>query len=225
MEIRLRFLEHPRKGRARHQAIEIGPQIFVRLGKRNDGVGVEERRRRRAVGQGEVVADRPGLQFHLSFHHAVGLAELRRCKVHAVRVGLALGTQPVTHDLLHRFLNVVVVEAVPHPRLPGAIRICGQKARRASIVRVQEFDDDGRFRHGAIARLVAQHRHLGHGPDRAEGRARSLVAQLDDNPLESNAVLVQGDERLVAEGRKRMEIKLQSHANGLALVPSNVPLR
>jgi hypothetical protein len=92
-------------------------------------------------------------------------------------------------------------------------------------MRVQEFDDDGRFRHRAIARLVAQHRHLGHGPDRAKGRARSLVAQINDNPLESNAVLVQGDERLVAEGRKRMEIKLQSHANGLALVPSNVPLR
>lgn len=225
MEIRLRFLEHPRKGRARHQAIEIGPQIFVRLGKRNDGVGVEERRRRRAVGQGEVVADRPGLQFHLSFHHAVGLLKLRLCKLRPVRVGLALGTQPVSDDLLHGFLNVVVVEAVPHPRLPGPIHIRGQKARRSRIMRVQEFDDDGRFRHRAIARLVVEHRHLGHGPDRAEGRARSLVAQIDDDRLERDAVLVQGDERLVAEGRKGMEIELQSHANGLALVPSNVPLR
>jgi hypothetical protein len=107
----------------------------------------------------------------------------------------------------------------------GPIHIRGQKARRARTMRVQEFDDDGRFRHRAIARLVAQHRHLGHGPDRAEGGARSLVAQINDNPLESNAVLVQGDERLVAEGRKGMEIELQSHANGLALLPSNVPLR
>src|SRR5262249_16436388 len=118
VEIRLRLLEHPRKGWARHEAVEIGREIFVGLGKRNDGVRVEQCRRRRAVGQGEVVADRPGSRVHLLFHHAVGLAELRRCKVHAVRVGLALGTEPVTHDLLHGFLNVVGVEAGPHPRLP-----------------------------------------------------------------------------------------------------------
>ena len=54
----------------------------------------------------------------------------------------------------------------------------------------------------------AQHRHLGHGPDRAEGRARRLVAKIDDDRLERDAVLVQGDERLVAEGRKRMEIQI-----------------
>src|SRR5262249_13220189 len=54
-----------------------------------------------------------------------------------------------------------------------------------------------------------------------EGRARSLIAQINDNPLESNAVLVQGDERLVAEGRERMEIELQRQADGPALVPSS----
>src|SRR5262245_48755386 len=51
VEVRLRLLEHPRKGRARHQAVEIGREIFVRLGKRSGGVGVEQRRRPRAVGK------------------------------------------------------------------------------------------------------------------------------------------------------------------------------
>jgi len=214
MEIRLRFLEHPRKGRARHQAIEIGPQIFVRLGKRNDGVGVEERRRRRAVGQGEVVADRPGLQFHLSFHHAVGLLKLRLCKLRPVRVGLALGTQPVSDDLLHGFVDVEIVEAVAQTRLQRAVRIRGDELRGSWIVLRQILDDDAGFGKRPVSRIVAQHRHLGDGPQLPEGGSRGLVREIDDVRLEGRPVLVKGDEHLLAVRSEGMEKELERHAEG-----------
>src|SRR5262249_23606463 len=59
--------------------------------------------------------------------------------------------------------------------------------------------------------LVAQHRHFHHRPHRPEGRARSFVAEIDEDPLEGRAVLVQGDEGLMAKGSQRMEVELERH--------------
>src|SRR5918995_5897948 len=55
-EVGLRFLEHPREGRARHQAAKVSRQPALRLIERNHRVRIEECRRGRAVGQGENVA-------------------------------------------------------------------------------------------------------------------------------------------------------------------------
>src|SRR5258705_11162399 len=92
-------------------------------------------------------------------------------------------------------------------------------------MRVQEFDDDGRLRHRTFPRLVTKHRHLGHGPHRPEGSARNLIAQIDDDWLEGDAVLVQGDECLVAERRKGTQIELERHAQTHARSPTAFPGR
>jgi len=52
----------------------------------------------------------------------------------------------------------------------------------------------------------------------ARKAALEIAAQIDDDRLEGDAVLIQGDERLVAERGKRMEIELQIH--GLEFPPS-----
>jgi hypothetical protein len=45
-EVWLRFGQHPRERRSRHQPVEIGLQGFLRPAEGQDGVGVEKRRRR-----------------------------------------------------------------------------------------------------------------------------------------------------------------------------------
>jgi hypothetical protein len=91
----------------------------------------------------------------------------------------AAGAQPVGDDLLHRLLDIMVVDAVPHPRLPGKIRVSGQEPHRSRIMCIEVFDDDCRLGNCLTARLVPQHRHLRRRPDRLERRARSLVAEID----------------------------------------------
>ena len=62
-----------------------------------------------------------------------------------------------------------------------------------------------------IARLVAQDREFSHRPERTQRGARFLVAEIDEDRLKGNGVFVQGDERLVAERRERMVVKLERH--------------
>jgi len=175
-KIRLRFFEHPREGWPRHQAIEIGPRAPVLGAERRNGVCIEKRRGCRAISQGKGVAHRPAVRFHPRFDHRVGAAELSHGLLYAERISTARGAQPIAHDFLHELLNVQIVEAVPHPCLPGEITISRYKRRRRGPVSVEIFDNDRRFRDGAVACLVTQHREFCQRPQRPERRARFLVA-------------------------------------------------
>ena len=62
------------------------------------------------------------------------------------------------------------------------------------------------------APFVAQHRELADRPHGQERRPRRLVAKIDDAALERRVVLVEGDERLLAERGQRMEVEPERHA-------------
>jgi hypothetical protein len=71
----------------------------------------------------------------------------------------------------------------------------------------QILDDDARFRHGPIPRLVAQHGDLADRPELLVRRIGLLVEEVDDMRLELRVVLIEGDQRLLAERRKWMEMQ------------------
>jgi hypothetical protein len=74
------------------------------------------------------------------------------------------------------------------------------------------LDDDARLGHGAVRGLVVQHRDLPHRPELAEFRLRLGVPEIDEDALERGLVLVEGDQRLLAERRERMEMERERHA-------------
>ena len=86
-----------------------------------------------------------------------------------------------------------------------------EEARRAWVVGIEIFDDDGCFRDRPVAALIAKHRHLRHWPDFPEIRGRFCVSEIDDHGFEGNAVFIQRDESFMTEGGKRMEIELERH--------------
>src|SRR5262245_28017993 len=88
----------------------------------------------------------------------LGTAELSCSLLHAERISTARGAQPIADDLLHGLLDIQVVEAVPHPCLPGEIVMSGHKGCPGGVVSVEILDNDRRFGDRAAAHLVAQHR-------------------------------------------------------------------
>jgi hypothetical protein len=120
----------------------------------------------------------------------------------------ARGPQSVAHDLLHGFMNVQIIEAVPHACLPSEVTIRGHEGRIDGIVGVEIFDNDGRLCDRAIARLIAQYREFCHRPQRPEFHTRFLVSEIDNNRVKRDVVFVERDKHLVAIGRRRMEIEL-----------------
>lgn len=129
----------------------------------------------------------------------------------AERVGLILRPQLVADDLLHRLLRIEIIEAVGLANGQRQVDAGGNEVDRPRIMRGQIFDNDGRFQHRAVARIVAQRRHLAGRRNLQEGRARLSIAKIDDDRRERRGVLVQRDQRLPAEGGQRMEMKRQGH--------------
>src|SRR5437899_563718 len=204
LEIGLRFLDHAGEGRALEQTIVVAFHSRKPIAERFDLVGVEQRRRGRAVGHAEGLADRPGLPLHPPFDDGVGIAQLLARLLDPKRIGLVLWPQPVADDLLHRLLHVEVVEAVGLSDLDGEVDVGGDKLDRSGVIGGQIFDDDGRFHHSPVPRIVTQSRHLARRRNLQKGRARLLLAEIDDHRPEGRVVLVERDQRLPAEGSERM---------------------
>jgi hypothetical protein len=140
----------------------------------------------------------------------------------AERITFCLGTQSVADDLLHRDVDVRVVEAIAQPALERAVVLLRNQPRPLGAQRIDVLQDDRRLGHGAPARIVAQHRELTEGPEAHEVGARGVVRQIDDVFLEGDLELVQPDERLPAKRRQRMEMK--GHGHG-AVSPLDAPQR
>ncbi|MCY1241310.1 hypothetical protein D9M72_542040 [compost metagenome] len=82
---------------------------------------------------------------------------------------------------------------------------------------VEIFDDDGGFGHHDITGAVGQNRHLADRPECCKAGRFLRIEQIDKAALEGGIVLVKRDQHLMAEGRKRMLVKREGHADGLRL--------
>jgi hypothetical protein len=76
---------------------------------------------------------------------------------------------------------------------------------------VEIFDDDARFRHGLVPRIVAQHRKLADPPQLHQRGALGGIAEIDQVRRERNVVLVQRNQRLPAIRGQRVEMQGERH--------------
>jgi hypothetical protein len=100
-----------------------------------------ERRRGGAVRQTERVAGGPDARGHLAFDDAVRRLDQLLGSSDAVRIVLPSGTQSVADDLLHRLVQVHVVEAILKACFERVLGIRGQERHRARMVLREILDD------------------------------------------------------------------------------------
>ena len=134
-----------------------------------------------------------------------------------MRIVFSRRAQLVGHHLLHRHVHIEIVEAILQAHLARELGVRRHKLRPAGIVLVQILDDDARLRHGAVVRLVAQHREPADRPDRLECGAGFRVEQVHDQGFERRVVLVEGHQGLLAERGQGVEIELERHGKTLAV--------
>jgi hypothetical protein len=115
----------------------------------------------------------------------------------------------VEHDLLHRRHHVVVEEPVHHPDVEGGAGIVGNQPQRPGMMEAEMLDDDARLHDRPV--LVEQHGHALQRPEGRELRGRFLVAGREHAELERGAVLVEGDQHLLAVRRERVCVELHRH--------------
>src|ERR1700761_9279353 len=96
------FPDDARKGWPRRQAVEISRKVSVAVAEWHHLVGIEQRRRRRAISDAERLAHRPGLAGDVLVDHAVAGLQPRPCFIDTVRIFLSFRPQPVADDFLHR---------------------------------------------------------------------------------------------------------------------------
>jgi phage/conjugal plasmid C-4 type zinc finger TraR family protein len=166
-------------------------------------VGIEQERRRCAVGQAETVAGSPLASGHAPIQPGIGRVEHRPRLTHAMRIAHGLRAEAVGHDLLLRRGNVVVEEAVEHPHFQRGVGVPRDESRRPGMARVQVLDDAAGFEHRSA--VVDQHREA---LDRPQRRQLLHGAGLFEHAvLERRAVLVQRDQHLLAVGGEGMGVE------------------
>ena len=121
-------------------------------------------------------------------------------------------------DLLHGQMDIEVVKTVAQPGLQGPLGVGGNESGVALILLIEIFDDDAGLRDGAIRGVVAQYRKLADRPQLQQRGAFGLVGEIDRNRRERRLVFVESDQRLPAERRQGMEVKLERHDAVLWLV-------
>src|SRR5688572_32882541 len=108
------FLQHPSIRWARHKTLEIAKEHLLIISERLHGVRIEQRWRCGTVGEREGLPCSPRLPSESCVDESISLEKLRPRLRHAIRIGVSGRAQPVGYDLLHRFMNVVVEEAIQH---------------------------------------------------------------------------------------------------------------
>jgi len=135
---------------------------------------------------------------NLAIDHAVAGLEPRPRFFDAMGVPFALGAYPIANDLLHRLVHIEVVEPILQPRLQREVGVGRKKPRRTRIMPIEILDDDRRFRHDLVPRVIAQHRELADWPQFQQRRPFTGVGEIDLLGLERRVVLIQRDQDLVA---------------------------
>src|ERR1700723_692490 len=135
-----------------------------------------------------------------------------------MRILAVFRPQAVADDLLYGQMDIEVVKTVAQPGLQGQLGVGGNESGLAWILLIEIFDDDAGLGDGAIRGVVAQHRKLADRPQLQQRGAFGLVGEIDRNRRERRLVLVEGDQRLPAERRQGMEVKLERHDTVLWLV-------
>lgn len=212
---RLRFAEDARERRSLRQRVEIGRDLGMRRRERLDRLRVEQRGRRRTVGDGERRA--AGMR-HLrepSLDQVVGRAYRRARLLDAGGIARGLRAQEIGDDALHRIVHVVIEDTVPQPRVERRVRLVRDQREAARTVLLQILDDDGGLGNGAAACGVLQRRDLAERRQLQIGRARLGVAEVDHARLEPRAGLVQRHQHLLAERGQRMEMQDERHGGHL----------
>src|SRR5258707_14433182 len=105
--------------------------------KRHHLVGIEQRRRRGAIGETEDFPDRPGPHRHLLIDHLIGSPQPRFGFLYAMGILFAVGAQSIADNLLHRLMHTQIVETVMQPRLPSAIDVRWHEPRPARIMPIE----------------------------------------------------------------------------------------
>src|SRR5829696_360310 len=108
-------------------------------------------------------------------------------------------------------MHIEIVKAVAQPGLQCPGGIVRDEARGSTVMLVEILDDDARFRHGLVPRIVAQHRKLADPPQLHQRGALGQIAEIDLVRRERNVVLVQGDQRLPAIRGQRVEMQGERH--------------
>ena len=111
------------------------------------------------------------------------------------------------HGLLHRGHHVVVEEAVEEAHLQRLKRVFGQPAGASAVPEHQVFDDDGRL--DDRVPIVDQQRKAREGPAFFQLGHRCRV--FERPVLEGHVVLVEGNEHLLAVGRKGVGVERERH--------------
>jgi hypothetical protein len=153
LEVRFGLLERARRRTAPSAASDTRLRLDG-TSERHDLVGVEQRGRRGAVGNREALVDCPGILRNGLIDHAERGRHLCACFLYSIRVLLVVGPQPVTHDLLHRQVNVEVEEAIAESYLPRKVGVRRNEPDLSRIVLIEVLDNDTRLRDRAVARAV-----------------------------------------------------------------------
>jgi hypothetical protein len=106
---------------------------------------------------------------------------------------------------------VQIEEAVPQPHLVGAIRIGRDQPQLSWRVLLHIFDDDRGLRHDSVCRFIAQHRKFADPPYLAESGCAGFGRDIRQLAAESDVVLVERDQHLLAERRQRVVVELECH--------------
>lgn len=176
-------------------------------------VGIEQRRRGRAVGHRERRAGGPGAAGKFVLEPGVGALELLDGRVVAVLALDRIAGERAVDRELHRVHHMQIEEAVEEAHIEGRHRVGGDQAHRAGMRELQVFDDDAGLDHGAIA--VDQHRELSQRPALqpfAHMPGRVLPQRAE---LERRAVLVERHQHLLGVGRKVVAVDRKRHRQGL----------
>ena len=177
------------------------------LGDRVGPVGVEELGRGGAVREAEAVAGDPVPIRHPPVEIRIGGIERLSCDADALGITLAVRTQRVEDDRLLRCGDVIVEEPVPEPDLECRDRIGGEQGDRAGVTNPQMLDDDRRLDDWSA--LVDEQGKLADRPHRPQFVHRCRIVGAEDAAFEGRAVLVEGDQHLLAVGRERVEKERQ----------------
>src|SRR4029079_16951530 len=120
------------------------------IAERMDNRGIEESRRRSAIGKREIIADGPVMRRYLLLDHRIGSSEGAVRFLDAIGVGLAFRPDTVGNDLAHGRVDIEIEEAVPQAGLEPSVLVGRQESDRPRRGLLEIFYDDAGLRDDAL---------------------------------------------------------------------------
>src|SRR5690606_38848553 len=188
------------------RTIRAQPRIYFRDSMRP--VGVEERRRGRAIGQREVRTRGPGSVGELLLEPGIRELELllRICAYFPLsRVTL----QCSTYRVLHPVHDVQIEEANEKTNIERTPRIFRQEPHRTGMPELSVFDEDGSL--DDAAPIVDQQRELTDGPSPLPFGHVMRRVRPEQAELVRSLVLIERDEHLLRIGGEGVTVERKRH--------------